>query len=79
MPKDEEKRCPYEATCPFAMVMNAQEALVKGVKAILPESFRQHLMAAERETLLAIRSLIDALLEAMEKRPAKKAQKIRVE
>lgn len=79
MLKDEKPRCPYEATCPFAMVMNAQEALLKGVKAILPESFRQHLMAAERETLLAIRSLIDALLEAMEKKPKEKAKRIQVE
>jgi len=80
MPKDEQARCPYEVTCPFAIAMNAQEALRKGIKMALPEAFRQHVLGAEREALLAVRSLIDALLEAMEKKPVKgKAQRIKIE
>ncbi|MFN3476592.1 MAG: hypothetical protein ACK4Z6_03425 [Candidatus Methylomirabilales bacterium] len=78
MPKDEAKRCPY-GVCPFCAILDAQETLFKGVKAILPDAFRQHVLAAERETLLALRSLIDALLQAMEKKPKEKAKRIPVE
>lgn len=78
MSKDEKPRCPY-GICSFCAILDAQETLLKGVKALLPESFRQHVLAAERETLLALRSLIDALLEAMEKKPKEKAKRIPVE
>jgi len=84
MAKDEQTRCPYEDTCPFAMAMNARAALakgVKGLKGLLPEEFWGHLVEAERETLLAIRGLIDELLEAMpkEKGGRRTAQRIKVE
>ncbi|MBI3989945.1 MAG: hypothetical protein HY347_10060 [candidate division NC10 bacterium] len=84
MPKDEQARCPYEDTCPFAMAMNARAALakgVKGLKGLLPEEFWGHLVEAERETLLAIRGLIDGLLEAMPKGKGgrRTAQRIKVE
>lgn len=84
MAKDEQTRCPYEATCPFAMAMNARAALAKGVrglKGLMPEEFWGHLVEAERETLLAIRGLIDELLEALpkEKGGRRTAQRIKVE
>jgi hypothetical protein len=37
------------------------------MKAMLPEGFWQHLRAARRETLLALRAAIDAWLEDEEK------------
>ena len=84
MAKDEQTRCPYEDTCPFAMAMNARAALakgVKGLKGLLPEEFWEHLLEAERETLLAVRGLVDGLLEALPKERGRRraAQRIKVE
>lgn len=80
MPKNERARCPYEATCPFALAMNAQDALTKGLKGLLPEEFRQHMIGAEREFLLALRSLVDGLLQAMgPKEERRRARRIKVE
>ena len=46
-----------------------------------PESARSHLRAAHKEDLLALRSLIDAAIEWMEKteKPEKKREKVEVE
>ena len=60
---------------------------VKGVRSrlrrrrgLLPEEFHKHVRAARKETLLAVRSLLDAAIESMEKpRPRKKTTKIKVE
>lgn len=78
------ERCPWEATCPFAQVRTLGGALSDGFKAMksaLPEEFLSHIMAAERESLLAVRSLVDGLLRAMEKGKEKgrRAQRIKVE
>jgi hypothetical protein len=48
----------------------------------LPVQAQEHLMKAKKEVLLAVRSLIDARLEALEKRAARKAEpkrKIKIE
>jgi hypothetical protein len=48
----------------------------------LPLQSQEHLLKARKEVLLAVRSLIDARLEALEKRAAGKAQpkrKIKIE
>jgi hypothetical protein len=48
----------------------------------LPFQAQEHLMKAKKEVLLAVRSLIDARLEALEKRAARKAEpkrKIKIE
>ena len=45
---------------------------------LLPAATRDHLRAATRETLLAWRSVLDALIEKAEKQP-KTATKIQVE
>jgi hypothetical protein len=48
----------------------------------LPLQAQQHLLRARKEVLLAFRSLIDARLEALEKRGARKAEpkrKIKIE
>jgi hypothetical protein len=45
----------------------------------LPEEFRQHTKSARREMLLAMRSLLDTVIERTEEKPKKKATKIKVE
>ena len=48
----------------------------------LPSQAQEHLLKARKEVLLAFRSLIDARLEALEKRSARKAEpkrKIKIE
>jgi hypothetical protein len=48
----------------------------------LPLQAQQHMLRARKEVLLAFRSLIDARLEALEKRGARKAEpkrKIKIE
>lgn len=48
----------------------------------LPSQAHEHLLRAKKEVLLAFRSLIDARLEALEKRDARKAEpkrKIKIE
>jgi len=60
---------------------------VKGIRSrlrrrrgLLPEEFHNHVRAARKETLLAVRSLLDAAIESAEKpKPKKKATKIKVE
>jgi hypothetical protein len=59
---------------------------VKGVRShlrrrrgLLPEEFHSHMRAARKETLLAMRSLLDAVVEDVEKPRPKKATKIKVE
>ena len=46
---------------------------------LLPDAAREHLRAAARETLLAGRSLVDVLIEKVEKQAAKTATKIQVQ
>jgi hypothetical protein len=48
----------------------------------LPPQAQEHLLKARKEVLLALRSLIDARLEALEKRAARKPEtkrKIKIE
>ncbi len=57
---------------------------VEGIRAryrrrFLPEEFHQHIREARKEMLLAVRSLFDAAIESIEKKPEKKATKIRIE
>ena len=49
---------------------------------IFPPEFRQHMLTARREFLLAVRALVDARIEALEREEkvsAKKATKVTVE
>ncbi len=50
---------------------------------MLPGDFRRHMRAAQREQLLALRSLLDSTIERLEKaeerKPAKRATKVEVE
>ncbi len=48
-------------------------------KSFLPEEFHHHVRSSRKEMLLAMRSLIDAAIEHLEKQPKKKATKIKVE
>jgi len=48
-------------------------------KALFPEDFQKHFKAAQKEALLAYRSLIDAAIERTEQKPPKKRAHIKVE
>ena len=48
-------------------------------KALFPEDFQKHFRAAQKEALLAYRSLIDAAIERTEQKPPKKRTQIKVE
>lgn len=51
---------------------------LKGGK-VLPKEFGEHMQAAHKEMLLAIRSLLEAAIQRAEEKPKKKATKIKVE
>ncbi len=54
----------------------------EGARGLFPPEFRRHMIAARKEMLLAVRSLVDSHLEALEraeKETSKKAQKVTVE
>ena len=53
-------------------------ACLKGDK-VLPKEFAEHMRAARKERLLAIRSLLDMAIEHAEQKPKRKATKIEVE
>jgi hypothetical protein len=81
-----EERCPWESTCPFAWAARFGTDVRSGLtdlKARFPKGFGQHAKAAQRETLLAMRALLDGLLEALEGKapPGEKGRgrKIKVE
>jgi|GEM_PF-1682204 len=64
-----EERCPWENTCPFAWVARAGTDIRSGLSDLtgrFPRGFGEHAKAAQRETLLAMRSLLDGLLDALE-------------
>jgi hypothetical protein len=68
-----------------AAAKTVQEAWVEfaaAMRAMLPAEFWEHRRAAQRELLLAARTLIDAALERMEERDAperKRTHKIEIE
>jgi hypothetical protein len=82
-----EERCPWEDACPFAWMGQMRGDVRSGLGDLarrLPRGFKEHAFAAQRETLLAMRALLDGLLEGLEgkKGPAPgkgKGRKIRVE
>lgn len=45
----------------------AREQMFKGYEKMLPEGFLEHRRAARREWLLAMRSMLDAAIERIEK------------
>ncbi len=45
----------------------ARESMHKSLKELLPKSYTEHSRAAHKEFLLAMRSLLDAAIERMEK------------
>ena len=51
---------------------------LKGEK-VLPKEFAEHMRAAHKEMLLAMRSLLDAAIQRAEEKPERKATKIKVE
>jgi hypothetical protein len=51
----------------------AREELRQSMESLFPPGFVEHRRAARKEMLLAVRSMLDAALERMEKREEKKA------
>ena len=45
------------------------------LRAIMPDEFWQHRRAARREALLALRSLLDAAIEHVDKEPAARSRR----
>ena len=81
-----EDRCPWEQTCPFAWMARVGGDVGSGLGDLtrrLPRGFREHAWAAQRETMLAMRALLDGLLEALEGKAPEpgrgKGRKIKVE
>ena len=81
-----EDRCPWGQTCPFAWMARVGGDVRSGLGDLtrrLPRGFREHAWAAQRETMLAMRALLDGLLEALEGKapePRKsRGRKIKVE
>ncbi len=58
-PKFEEARKHFKA---------ARESMHQSLKELLPKSYTEHSRAAHKEFLLAMRSLLDAAIERMEKK-----------
>ena len=82
----DEERCPWENTCPFAWMARLGVDVRTGLGALkdrIPKGFAEHAKTAERETLLAMRTLLDGLLDAMDKKDSKqekaRGRKIKVE
>ncbi len=68
-----------EAYCPICAALKAAHEAKEGLKRCVPAEFWQHRAAAQREGLMALRSLIDAALAHTEVKPVRKATRIKVE
>ena len=65
-----------------AMARETVEELRARVSSFCPPEFKTHMMAARREFLMAVRSLLDARIESLEraeKAASKRATKVTVE
>ena len=73
----EEPRCVVE--CPLLGIGKSLRSFKKELKELLPEEFWEHRRAARRETLLALRSLLDVAIERTEKRESTTKKRTRIE
>jgi len=69
---------PCSAYCPISWVFKAACEVKDCLRRQVPEAFWEHRAAARRESLLALRSLIDAAIERSTAQP-RKATRIKVE
>jgi hypothetical protein len=76
--KEEKLAC---EVCPVYVSITAAKQLKSGLEGILPQDFREHVRNAQKEQLLAVRSLIDAAINRLEQKPKRnvKASKIQVQ
>ncbi|MCL6430708.1 MAG: hypothetical protein K6V36_07570 [Anaerolineae bacterium] len=79
MEEGRESRVACEAYCPLCWTTRMARAAARHVAGVLPHEFWEHGAAARRESLLALRSLIDAALSRSAPAPARKATRIKVE
>lgn len=71
---DEERRNECEA-CPVMVLTGLAREAETAFRDVLPSEFWQHRRAAHREALLAVRSLLDAAIERVDREPAARPQR----
>jgi hypothetical protein len=78
--KKAKERCPHR-WCVWCGLYEAGPDIGEGLTRLFPEEFCEHLSTAQRETLLALRSLLDRWIGSPEDRPGtrRRPQKVRVE
>lgn len=79
MEQGHESKLACEAYCPLCWTMRIARAARAHVETMLPKEFWEHRAAARRESLLALRSLIDAALTHSAPATTRKATRIKVE
>jgi hypothetical protein len=70
---------PCAEHCPLLGLSRWMRDLKAELKELLPEEFWEHRRAARRETLLALRSLLDAAIETTEKGEGSTKKRGRIE
>ncbi len=74
-----EKETGSTRECPLLRACQAAQEIKGSLKRAVPAEFWEHRNAARRETLLALRSLIDAALTHAPAAPTRRATRIKVE
>lgn len=74
------ERCPYR-WCPVCELYEMGLHVGNGLQGCIPEDVRAHLSTAQRETLLALRGILDRWIADVEEKPGtrRRPQKIKVE
>ncbi|MFQ5658206.1 MAG: hypothetical protein ACE5G5_11735 [Candidatus Methylomirabilales bacterium] len=74
------ERCPHR-WCLFCGLYEVGINVGDGLKGLVPDELRHHLSTAQRETLLALRSILDRWIAGVEEKPGtrRRPQKIKVE
>lgn len=74
------ERCPHR-WCPFCGLYEVGTDVGDGLTGLIPGEFRHHLSTAQRETLLAFRSILDRWIAGAEEKAGtrRRPQKVKVE
>ncbi|MFQ5847132.1 MAG: hypothetical protein ACE5IQ_05580 [Candidatus Methylomirabilales bacterium] len=74
------ERCPHR-WCLFCACYEMGLTVSDGLQGLVPEESRHHLSTAQRETLLALRSIVDCCIKGVEAKPGtrRRPQKVKVE
>lgn len=77
--KDKAAEAECQMLCPLCWAIQTVQGIKSSLKDRIPQDFWEHRAAARRESLLALRSLVDAALACAEATPARKVTRIKVE